>query len=215
MNALRGLTSPGLYRNEADLEQYPATIHPSVGIGDIIYEDVNGDGEISQSIAPGGDQVIIGNEDPRYEFGINMSAFFKGFDFSMFWQGVLRKQHLLDGAIPEGPAFQNFVHKEMVERSFDPERNPNGDWPKVTAGNSWNIVKSDLWLIDSKYARLKNFQIGYTFNQDRFSNLRIFVSGENMVTFTPQDLFDPETPRGRSQFFPQTKTMSIGLNVEF
>lgn len=215
MNALRGLTSPGLYRNEADLEQYPATIHPSVGIGDIIYEDVNGDGEISQSIAPGGDQVIIGNEDPRYEFGINMSASFKGFDFSMFWQGVLRKQHLLDGAIPEGPAFQNFVHKEMVERSFDPERNPNGDWPKVTAGNSWNIVKSDLWLIDSKYARLKNFQIGYTFNQDRFSNLRIFVSGENMVTFTPQDLFDPETPRGRSQFFPQTKTMSIGLNVEF
>lgn len=215
MNALRGLTSPGLYRNEADLEQYPATIHPSVGIGDIIYEDVNGDGEISQSIAPGGDQVIIGNEDPRYEFGINMSASFKGFDFSMFWQGVLRKQHLLDGAIPEGPAFQNFVHKEMVERSFHPERNPNGDWPLVTAGNSWNIVKSDLWLIDSKYARLKNFQIGYTFNQDRFSNLRIFVSGENMVTFTPQDLFDPETPRGRSQFFPQTKTMSIGLNVEF
>lgn len=215
MNALRGLTSPGLYRTEADLEQYPATLHPAVGIGDIIYEDVNGDGEISQSIAPGGDQVIIGNEDPRYEFGVRFNASYKGFDFAMFWQGVLKKQHLLDGAIPEGPAFQNFIHEEMVERTFHPVRNPEGDWPLVTSGNSWNIVKSDFWLIDSKYARLKNFQIGYTFNQNLFENLRLYVSGENMLTFTAQNLFDPETPRGRSQFFPHTKIMSVGLNVTF
>ncbi|UJH90172.1 SusC/RagA family TonB-linked outer membrane protein [Antarcticibacterium sp. 1MA-6-2] len=215
MNALRGLSSPGLYRTDADLQQYPATIHPAVGIGDIIYRDVNGDGAITQSFAPGGDQVIIGNEDPRYEFGLRFNASYKGFDFSMFWQGVLKKQHLLDGAIPEGPAFQNFVHKEMVERAYHPTRNPNGDWPLVTSGNSWNIVKSDFWLIDSKYARLKNFQLGYTVNQDIVSNFRIYVSGENMLTFTPQDLFDPETPRGRSQFFPQTKTMSVGLNVVF
>ncbi|SHJ56968.1 TonB-dependent receptor [Pseudozobellia thermophila] len=215
INTLRGLTSPGLYRTEEDLANYPATIHPSVGIGDIIYEDVNGDGQITQSIAPGGDQVIIGNEDPRYEFGINFEASYKGFDFSMFWQGVLKKQHLLDGAIPEGPAFQNFIHKEMAERSYHPERNPDGDWPLVTAGNSWNIVKSDFWLIDSKYARLKNFQLGYTFKQDIFSKLRLYVSGENMLTITAQKLFDPETPRGRSQFFPHTKTMSVGLNVVF
>ncbi|AYN69591.1 SusC/RagA family TonB-linked outer membrane protein [Euzebyella marina] len=215
INSLRGLTSPGLYRTDEDLANYPATIHPSVGIGDIIYEDVNGDGQITQSIAPGGDQVIIGNEDPRYEFGLRFDASYKGFDFSMFWQGVLKKQHLLDGAIPEGPAFQNFIHKEMAERSYHPERNPNGDWPLVTAGNSWNIVKSDFWLIDSKYARLKNFQLGYTFKQDIFSKLRLYVSGENMLTITAQKLFDPETPRGRSQFFPHTKTMSVGLNVMF
>ncbi|PKA97638.1 TonB-linked SusC/RagA family outer membrane protein [Flavobacteriaceae bacterium MAR_2009_75] len=215
INTLRGLTSPGLYRSNEDLAEYPATIHPSVGIGDIIYEDVNGDGQITQSIAPGGDQVIIGNEDPRYEFGFRFDASYKGFDFSMFWQGVLQKQHLLDGAIPEGPAFQNFIHKEMAERSYHPERNPNGDWPLVTSGNSWNIVKSDFWLIDSKYARLKNFQLGYTFKQDIFSKLRLYVSGENMLTITSQKLFDPETPRGRSQFFPHTKTMSVGLNVVF
>nr|WKN35434.1 TonB-dependent receptor [Tunicatimonas sp. TK19036] len=215
MNALRGLTSPGLYRSQADLDQYPATIHPSVGIGDIIYEDVNGDGVISQSIYPGGDQVIIGNEDPRFEFGINFSASYRGFDFSMFWQGVLKKWHLLDGAIPEGPAFSNFVHKVMAEEAYHPERNPNGTWPLVTAGNSWNIVKSDFWLEDNKYARLKNFQLGYTVPQNVISSLRVYVSGENMITLTPTKLFDPETPRGRSQFFPQTKTMSVGLNVVF
>ncbi len=215
INSLRGLTSPGLYRTEADLAQYPATISPNVGIGDIIYEDVNGDGQISQSFAPGGDQIIIGNEDPRYEFGLRFNASFKGFDFSMFWQGVLKQQHTVDGAIIEGPAFQNFVHKEMAENAFDPVRNPNGSWPRVVSGNTWDIVKSDFWLIDTKYARLKNFQVGYSIDQDIFSKLRIYVSGENMLTFTPQKLFDPETPRGRSQFFPQTKTMSVGLNIVF
>lgn len=103
----------------------------------------------------------------------------------------------------------------MAERTYHPERNPDGDWPLVTAGNSWNIVKSDFWLVDSKYARLKNFQLGYTFKQDIFSKLRLYVSGENMLTITAQKLFDPETPRGRSQFFPHTKTMSVGLNVVF
>ncbi|HET8736467.1 MAG TPA: TonB-dependent receptor [Pricia sp.] len=215
MNALRGLTSPGLYRTQEDLEQYPVTLHPSVGIGDIIYEDVNGDGQISQSIAPGGDQIIIGNEDPRYEFGLKFEASYKGFDFSMFWQGVLKQKHLLDGAIPEGPAFSNFIHKEMAENAYHPERNPSGTWPKVTSGNTWNIVKSDFWLIDNKYARLKNFQVGYTLPQDVFSKFRIYVSGENMLTLTPQELFDPETPRGRSQFFPHTKTMSVGMNIVF
>lgn len=215
MNSLRGLTSPGLYLSQEDLDQYPATLNPSVGIGDIIYEDVNGDGVISQSIYPGGDQIIIGNEDPRYEFGVRFNASYRGFDFSMFWQGVLKQQHLVDGAIPEGPAFQNFIHKEMAENAFHPVRNPNGTWPLVTAGNSWNIVKSDFWLADSKYARLKNFQLGYTVKQDVISKLRVYVSGENMITLTPTKLFDPETPRGRSQFYPQTETMSIGLNVVF
>ncbi len=215
INTLRGLDSPGLYRTQADLDQYPVRLSSSAGIGDIIYKDVNNDGVISQSLAPGGDQIIIGNEDPRYEFGIRASASFKGFDVSMFWQGVGKQYHTLDGALVEGPAYQNFIPKEMAENAYDPVKNPNGTWPRAIAGGNWNIVKSNFWLIDTKYIRLKNFQVGYTIDQEVFSNFRIYVSGENMVTFTPQNLFDPETPRGRSQFFPQTKTMSLGLNIEF
>jgi len=215
INTLRGLDSPGLYRTQADLDQYPVRLSSSAGIGDIIYKDVNGDGVISQSLAPGGDQIVIGNEDPRYEFGIRASASFKGFDLSMFWQGVGKQYHTLDGALVEGPAYQNFIPKEMADNAFDPVNNPNGTWPRAIAGGNWNIVKSNFWLIDTKYIRLKNFQVGYTIDQQVFSNFRIYVSGENMVTFTPQNLFDPETPRGRSQFFPQTKTMSLGLNIQF
>src|SRR5690606_34987313 len=165
INSLRGLDSPGLYRSQADLDQYPVRLSSLAGIGNIIYRDVNNDGVISQSLAPGGDQIIIGNEDPRYEFGFRFDASYKGFDFSMFWQGVLEQYRTLDGALVEGPAYQNFIPKEMTDNAYDPVKNPNGTWPMARAGNNWDIVKSNFWLIDTKYARLKNFQLGYTIDQ--------------------------------------------------
>lgn len=215
INSLRGLRSPGLYLSQQDLDNYPAVINPNVGIGDIIYEDMNGDGVITQSLYPAGDQYIMGSEDPRYEFGIRFNATYKGFDFAMFWQGVLKQFHALDGALMEGPNWQNFIHEEMARETFHPERNPNGTWPIVTAGNTWNLVQADFWLQDTKYIRLKNFQLGYTIPQRAVSSLRVYISGENMLTFTPTKLFDPETPRGRSQFFPHSKIFSAGINVRF
>lgn len=215
ISALRGLKSPGLYRSQQDLDKYPAVVNPNAGIGDIIYEDLNGDGEISQSMYPAGDQYVMGSEDPRYEFGIRFNASYKGFDFGMFWQGVLKQFHALDGALMEGANWQNFIHEEMAREAYHPQRNPEGTWPLVTAGNTWNLVQADFWLQDTKYIRLKNIQLGYTIPQNLFSSLRVYVSGENLLTFTPTELFDPETPRGRSQFFPHSKIISGGINVRF
>ena len=216
INSLRGFTSPGLYRTQEDLENYPTRVSQNAGIGDIIYRDLNGDGNLSQSLAiDGGDQIIMGNEDPRYEFGINFKASYRGFDFSMFWQGVLQQYHTLDGAVMEGPNWQNFIPEIMAEETFHEERNPDGTWPKVTAGNTWNLQESDFWLQDTKYIRLKNLQIGYRVPQPWVSTLRVYVAGTNMLTFTPTDLFDPELPRGRSQFFPHAKKISLGVNVTF
>ncbi|WP_092170214.1 SusC/RagA family TonB-linked outer membrane protein [Cyclobacterium xiamenense] len=215
INSLRGLQSPGIYRTQEDLDNYPATIFPSVTIGDIIYEDLNGDGVISQSLFPAGDQYIMGNEDPRYEFGVRFSASYKGFDFSMFWQGVLRQQHSLDGALMEGPNYTNFIPTTMAREAFHPERNPTGSWPMVRSGNSANLMESDFWLQNTSYLRLKNFQLGYTIPQNVVANLRVYISGENMLTFTETELFDPETPRGRSQFFPHSRLFSGGVSVGF
>jgi len=104
----------------------------------------------------------------------------------------------------------------MARETWHPERNPDGTWPIVTAGNSWNLQESTFWLQDTKYIRLKSIQLGYTFKPAKiFSNLRVYLSGENLITFTPTELFDPETPRGRSQFFPHRKIMSAGLNITF
>ncbi|MGI6574147.1 MAG: SusC/RagA family TonB-linked outer membrane protein [Fermentimonas sp.] len=216
MTALRGLKSPGLYLSEADFVKYPVKIVPQVKMGDIIYEDLNGDGVISQSIYPFGDQYIMGDEDPRYEFGINADATYKSFDFSVFFQGVLEKWHTLDGALMEGPNWGNFIPEVMAKETWHPTRNPEGTWPVVTYGNSWNLVPADFWIQDAKYIRLKNIQLGYTFRPSKYiSNLRVYLSGENILTLTPTKLFDPETPRGRSQFFPHTKAYSAGVNITF
>lgn len=217
MNSLRGLHSPeGIYKTQADLEKYPVKYMETCGIGDIAYEDVNKDGVISQSLSPAGDQIIMGSEDPRYEFGIRANATYKGFDFSMFWQGVGKQFHALDGALMEGAAWQNFICKTFAEETYHETRNPNGNWPKTTYGDSWNLIQSDFWLQNTKYIRLKNFQIGYTVAPKKYiSSVRFYVSGENMLTFTPTKLFDPETPRGRSQYMPQLKVLSVGLSTRF
>lgn len=216
MNSLRGLESPGIYRSQSDFDKYPATIVPNVKIGDIIYLDKNGDGVITQSLYPTGDQIVMGNEDPRYEFGINASATYHSFDFSMFIQGVMRQYHGLDGALMEGPNWQNFIPDIMARETYHPQRNPEGTWPLVTSGNSWNLQQSTFWIQDTKYLRLKNIQLGYTFKPKAYiSSMRVYVSGENLLTVTPTELFDPETPRGRSQFFPHTKIVSAGLNIKF
>ena len=194
INSLRGLKSPGIYKTQ---------------------EDLDGDGVISQSLYPAGDQYIMGNEDPRYEFGVRFNASYKGFDFSMFWQGVLRQQHSLDGALMEGPNYTNFIPVTMAREAYHPERNPNGTWPMVRSGNSANLMEADFWLQNTSYLRLKNFQFGYTIPQNVVANLRVYVSGENMLTFTETELFDPETPRGRSQFFPHSKLFSGGVNITF
>lgn len=216
MTSLRGLKSPGLYRSEADFDKYPAKLVPQVTVGDIIYEDLNGDGVISQAMNPDGDQYIMGDEDPHYEFGISAEANYKSFDLSLFFQGVLKKYHTLDGALMEGPNWGNFIPAQMAEETWHPTRNPNGTWPLVTYGNSWNLVEADFWLQDAKYIRLKNIQLGYTIRPVRYiSNIRVYLSGENLLTLTPTELFDPETPRGRSQFFPHTKVISAGVNITF
>lgn len=215
INSLRGYQSPGIYRSQEDLNNYPARISPNADIGDIIYEDLTGDGALTSALFPEGDHVVIANEDPRYEIGINFGASFKGFDFTMFWQGVLQQYRHLDGALNEGPAWQNYIPAIMARERFHPENNPNGTWPRAITGNTWNLEETEFWLIESHYLRLKNFQLGYTLPQQLVQNIRVYVSGENLVTFTPNELYDPETPRGRSQFFPHAKKVSLGLNVTF
>ena len=100
----------------------------------------------------------------------------------------------------------NFIPAVMARETWHPTRNPNGPCRLLlqeTAGTLWKLI----WLQDAKYVRLKHIQLGYNIKRrSAISNLRVYVSGENLVTITPTELFDPETPRGRSQFSPHSKS---------
>jgi len=214
INTLYGYKTLGLYRTQADLDKYPK-INPQATLGDIIYEDVNKDGVVNSL-----DRAIIGNSDPRYAVGLNLSASYKGFDVSMFWQGVLQAQSNLDGALIEGPDWENYTTADMVENRYHVTKNPNGTMPRVSYGNGWNIYVSDFWLQDTRYVRLKNFQVGYTLpssltKKASITKLRFYVSGENQLTFTDTKWVDPEFPAGRLQYFPQSKVLTAGMNLSF
>jgi TonB-linked SusC/RagA family outer membrane protein len=214
INTLYGYKTLGLYRSQSDLDKYPKA-NEQATLGDIIYADINKDGLITSE-----DRVIIGNMDARFPIGLNFGASYKGFDFTMFWQGVLKAQSNLDGAIIEGPDWENFTTDDMVKKRYHETKNPNGTMPRVSYGNAWNGYVSDFWMQDTKYLRLKNFQLGYTIPKKltgriKVNKLRVFISGENLVTFTPTKWVDPEFPAGRLQYYPQSKMKLIGLNLNF
>ena len=214
INTLYGYKTLGLYRTQEDLVKYPKVTN-EVTLGDIIYSDVNKDGVINAN-----DRVIIGNMDPRFSIGINFGANYKGFDFSMLWQGVLKSQVNIDGAIIEGPDWENYTTEDMAKNRYHVTKNPNGTMPRVAYGQAVNGYVSDFWLQNTRYLRLKNFQLGYTLSKSlteklKIQKIRIFISGENQLTFTSAKWVDPEVPAGRLQYFPQSKVMTTGINVTF
>lgn len=136
--------------------------------GDIRYLDKNGDGVIK----PDDDRFIVGNDFPRYTFGFTYGLEYKGFDFSMMWQGVGKRNKWMRGESVE--AFHN--NNEGPVMDFHQDRwtpnNPDATYPRLTMGaeSANNAAKSDFWIQDAKYLRLKNAQIGYTFPQQWMKN---------------------------------------------
>lgn len=204
--------------------------------GDLKFVDVNQDGAVNNgknTLNDPGDQVIIGNSRARYTFGINLGASWQGFDVSTFFQGI-GKQNWWPGGNADkfwGPysrPYYSFVPKDFENDVWTPE-NTNAYFPLLRGYNALNDrgalnVKTDRYLQDLAYLRLKNLTIGYTVPQDflkklKLSNARIFASGENLWTTTKlrSKYIDPEQAaqevNGRA--YPYSKTFSFGIDLTF
>ena len=212
--------SDGFFQNEEECQKGPHLEGITPKPGDIRYLDKNGDGVIK----PDDDRFIVGNDFPRYTFGFSYGLEYKGFDFSMMWLGVGRRNKWMRGDSVE--AFHN--NNEGPVMDFHQDRwtpnNPDATYPRLTMGaeSANNAAKSDFWIQDAKYLRLKNAQIGYTFPQQWMKklyvkNLRIFVSVQNPLTFTKmKGGWDPEyTGDGSGRAYPVARVYSFGLNVKF
>ena len=242
-----GYTSLGIAKTDEEMKEHLASLPNGGqnqlgnkwGAGDIMYADINGDGKIDGgkgTLADPGDQRIIGNSTPRYNFGLVLDASYKGFDVSIFFQGVGKRDYApivgTNGAVFWG-AVNNIWQSMAMEEHFDyfrPEGHPmganlNGYYPRPDFTSNKNHQVQTRYLQDASYIRLKNLQIGYTLpkqwiNKLHINRCRVYVSGDNLWTGTSlASMFDPETLAagdwGSGKTYPLSKVISFGLNVNF
>lgn len=224
LNAYYGAISEGLFTSDEEIANSP---YQGGGIspGDIKYKDINGaegkpDGKIDAY-----DVTKIGYSNiPEVIFGLNLGAEYKGFDLTVNFQGATRVNYSFDQyacyAFYNGGNIQTW---QMRERWTAEKNNANARYPRLTTSpTSNNQMTSDYWLRDGTYIRLKTLQIGYTFEQSLVSKLnikalRIYASGQNLFTWTKDDLmtYDPEAYDSRGTFYPQAKVYTVGINLTF
>lgn len=204
------------------------------GAGDIMYADLNGDGKVDGgkgTLQDSGDKQIIGNNTPRFKFGLTLDASWNGFDASLFFQGVGKRDYMLGGAYFWG-ASGNMWQSAGFDQHWDffrPEGDPLGAnldayYPRPVFDTNKNQSTQTRYLQNAAYVRLKNVQFGYKLPQSvldkiKIQSVRVFVSGENLWTASQiTGIFDPETlggGYGDGKLYPLSKTISVGLNVNF
>ena len=153
--------------------------------GDAVYVDLNDDGVIDQN-----DQKPLGYTDnPEITWSVNANLNWKGFDFSMLWVGADNTSRALNGYFRDqfGSTNTSALAQWVADNSWT-EDNPNAILPRISFTNRvHNNRDSRAWVIDSKYVRLKNVEIGYTINKPKWLDLlnyvRFYISGQNLLTF--------------------------------
>jgi len=225
LNEIWGYVSNGLFQSDEDAKAADQSYLSggSWGAGDVKYEDLNNDGKIDigkNTLDDSGDCKIIGNSTPRYSYGITAGFDYKGFDFEMFWQGIGKRDYWLGGS-----QFWGFTDEwcTPLTSSLDywTEDNRDAYFPRLHhyGVNGGNHQVSTRYLQNAAYLRLKNVVLGYTIPRSitekvKISRLRVFVQGENLLTFTPLiDSYDPETLNNMT--YPINKKISVGLNLTF
>lgn len=231
-----GLKTVGMAKTDQEIADYVAAHDQSKlaggskmwKAGDMMYADLDKNGEITKGTTANdpGDLCIIGNSTPRYRFGINLGAEYKGFDISMMFQGVMKRDYWLDGMIFWGVNSNEWGstgYKEHMD-FFRPEgdelgANVNGYFPRPIMNSGQNRQKQSGYLQNAAYIRLKNLQIGYTLpkswtNKASLEKVRIFFSADNLWTGTKiNDNFDPEALYQNGMTYPLSRTLSCGINV--
>lgn len=221
-----GLIALGLFKDYDDIRNSPTQTFGDYQPGDIKYKDVNGDGVIDD-----GDRVAIGaTRRPNLIYGLGASASWKGLDINVHFQGAGKSTFFTYGktvyAFSEGEWGQ--VMKGIMgenrwisaDISGDPAtENPNASYPRLSFGaNPNNFRESTFWLRNGQYLRLKTVDIGYTLpthlaNRIKTNNIRVFVVGTNLLTWSAFKLWDPELASPRGEDYPLPKAVTLGISV--
>ena len=226
-----GLQAIGLFESQEDIDNSPVQTFGEYRVGDIKYQDINGDGRIDSN-----DQIYLGYTTlPEITYGFGATAAWKGLDVNVFFQGIAHVNFFLGGNSIKTPFSYNELFSGIQSDVWDkgwrldrtPEENAAARYPRLspmgggTVGRSNNSQTSSWWQRDGAFMRLKNVEIGYTFpkkwmsSTHVFKSLRIYLSGTNLCTFSDFKLWDPETGSGDGSSYPPNRVYMIGLNANF
>ena len=215
LNTIYGYVSNGLYIDRADIDNNPTSTLGNIAIapGDIKYvdqPDQNGefDGRITSE-----DRVALGYPTvPEIIYGFGPSISFKNWDFSFFFQGVAHTSLMMSGFAPFGTQYNRNVLSWIADDYWsESNQNPNAAHPRLTkSDNNHNMQSSDYWLRSGAFLKLKNAEIGYTYKKARF-----YISGINLLTFSPFKLWDPEMGGGKGLSYPTQRTFNVGVQLSF
>ncbi len=220
----------GIYKTEEDLAKYPhETGDAAAKLGDYIYEDVNKDGVLDQN-----DMVILGNGFPTLNYGINLGATYKNWDFSVYMYGVfgqdifsysaMRLSNMFcsdDGTTPN-------ILSEVANNAWSVD-NPNATYSRLSIKDTGhNMRASSMWVKNGNFLRLSNLQIGYTLPREiskklLLQNARVYLAISNLFTISPYNKYgDPEVGQGSVLYtgldtgrYPMPRTYTLGVNVTF
>ena len=183
--------------------------------GDIRYEDISKDGKINQD-----DYTQIGNPRvPQIIYGFSPTVRFKNFALDLLFQGAGNSNFIGTGMY--NWAFFNNTNVLKENLDYWTPANTDAKHPRITnAPTANNTQSSSFWMQDASYLRLKSGTIAYTFPLEivqklRLSNARLYVSGQNVLTWSKIDSYDPETVNANGNSYPQQKVFTFGLNVTF
>jgi TonB-linked SusC/RagA family outer membrane protein len=212
-----GYISDGIYQTDAEILRSPSNNMGEVKPGDIKYRDVNGDGVITEA-----DRTMIGNPNPDFFYGINLSAKYKGFDFGIEFNGVYGNEIFRDW---NRGTFAQFNYQQHFANRWNGPGTSNWD-PILHTGRPNNYLASNYWIEDGSYFRIRNLQLGYSFSGEflrklTLKSLRVYLNAQNLATFTNATGFTPEIGGGATSFgidngtYPVPAIYTFGLNLNF
>ncbi len=219
-----GWQTQGVFQNQAEIDEHSVKgnlIQPNASPGDLIYVDQNGDGMLDDA-----DRVNLGSPHPDFTAGLSLNFGYKNFDLSVFFYGVAGVE-MIDATRRYDLPNANYQTYALGRWTGEGSSNsqPRVAW---SDGNNNRGNFSDYMVQDADYLRLKNLQIGYNLpksvlNRMKIERMRLYVSGDNLLTFTKYTGFEPEIGNSDDVFrtgvdqgvYPQARVVSIGANITF
>ena len=221
VNVFYGYITDGIFQNQAEVDSHAVQMPgsnsaTSTAPGDIRFKDLNNDGVINDK-----DRTVIGNPNPKFTFSLNNTFNYKNFDLTIFLQGsygndIFNANRMYTEAMS---IIQN--QSTAVLGRWTGEGTSNNIPRAIYGDPNQNSRVSDRYIEDGSYLKIKNINLSYTlpkavFGQN-FNSVKIFVSAQNLVTWTKYSGFDPEVPVNGidNGTYPITRTVSLGLNIGF